>query len=123
MSLGKYEGGSLAFKPNKIITYVNEKEVVIVQSKLRFGIPVGNIKQILYGNGVSSQVGQATGNAVLSAGMKSQSGGNLTIAGIVWTHDTTKNGVVLRMDKGDFDQFMTALQTVTGLRAASTDAK
>jgi hypothetical protein len=118
MSFAKYEGGSLSLKPNKVTTYVNENEVVLVQGKQRFAIPVKAVAQVLDGNGVHARVGTATGTAIPTTGAK-----NLTVVGIVWTDGEKKNGVVLRVDKGDFPAFVSALETVTGLKAANADAK
>jgi hypothetical protein len=123
MSFARYEGGSLSLKQNKITTYVNENEVVLVQGKQRFAIPVRAVAEVLDGNAVPSRVGAATGSAVLTSGTKNQSAGNLTVVGIIWTNAEKKNGVVLRVDKGDFPAFVSALETVTGLKTTSTDAK
>lgn len=123
MSFARYEGGSLPLKLNKATTYVNENAIVVIQGKLRFAIPVKAVAQVLDGNGVQASVGAATGTAILTTGTKNQSAGNLTVVGIVWTDGEKKNGVVLRLDKGDFPAFVSALETVTGLKAASADAK
>jgi hypothetical protein len=123
MSLAKYEGGSLALKLNKVTTYVNEKEIVIVQNKTRFAIPVASIAEVSYGSAVAGHVGAAAGVAVVATTTKNQSAGNLTEAGIVWTADAKKTGVVLKVDKGDYQNFMGALLQVTGLKAVNTDAK
>lgn len=121
LSLGKYEGGSWSLKPNRLTTYVNEKEIVLVQNKQRMAIPVKAVTQVLYGNGAAAQVGQAIGNTGLGGGIKSSS--HPTLVGIVWTAGNTRNGIVLQMDKGDFDGCMNALQSVTGRQALNTDSK
>jgi hypothetical protein len=123
MSLAKYEGGSWALKPNKVTAYVNEKEIVVVQSKQRFAIPVKAVTEVSYGNAVHSRVGQATGITGLAAGTKNQSASNPTVVGIEWTAATGKSGIVLRVDKGDFSGCMQALETVTGLKAIDADVK
>lgn len=123
MSFARYEGGSLSLKQNKITTYVNENEVVLVQGKQRFAIPVKAVAEVLDGNAVPSRVGAATGSAVLATGAKNRSAGDLTVVGIVWKDAEKKNGVVLRVDKGDFPAFVSALETVTGLKATNTDVK
>lgn len=123
MSFARYEGGVFSLKPNKVTTYVNENEVVLVQGKQRFAIPVKAVAQVLDGDGVHSRVGTATGMVIPAAGTKNQSAGNLTDVGIVWTGGGKKNGVVLRLDKGDFPAFVSALETVTGLKATGADAK
>jgi hypothetical protein len=123
MSFARYEGGSFSLKQNKVTAYVNENEVVLVQGKQRFAIPVKAVAEILDGSGVQSRIGATTGVAVLTAGAKNQSAGNLTVVGIIWKDPEKKNGVVLRVDKGDFPTFVRALETVTGLKAANADAK
>jgi hypothetical protein len=123
MSFARYEGGSLPLKLNKATTYVNENAIVVIQGKQRFAIPVKAVVQVLDGNGVHASVGTATGTAILTTGTKNQSAGSLTVVGIVWTDGEKKNGIVLRLDKGDFPAFLSALETVTGLKATVTDAK
>ena len=122
LSQGKYETGTVGFKPARVTTYVNRQEVVIVQSKQRFGIPVKAVKAVWFGNGSPARVAAGTGNAGLAAGVKTQSG-SPTLVAIEWVGAATKGGVVLRLDKGDFDSFLSALQTVTGVKAASAEEK
>ncbi len=123
MSFVRYEGGSFPLKLAKATTYVNRKEVVMLQGKQRFAIPVKAVAEILEGNAVHARVSATTGNGILTAGMKNQSPGNLTVIGIVWTDPEKKNGIVLRVDKGDFAAFVSALESVTGLKAVNTDPK
>ena len=107
MSFARYEDGSFPLKQNKLTTYVNRAEVVLVQGKQRFAIPVKAIAEV------------ATGGAVLTTGTKNQSV-NLTVVRIVWL-EAKKNSVVLRVDKADFTPFVSALESVTGLKATNTD--
>lgn len=123
MSFARYEGGSFSLKVNKVTTYVNHSAVVLVQGKVRFAIPVKSIAEILDGNAVHARVGAATGNAILTTGMKNQSPGNLTLVGIIWKDADKKDGIVLRVDKGDFPTFLLALESVTGLKATNVDPK
>src|SRR5580700_1423809 len=123
MSFARYEGGSFSLKPNKLTTYVNQREIVLVQGKQRFAIPVKAVAAVLDGDAVHARVGAATGSAILSTGMKNQSAGNLTVVGIVWADPEKKAGVVLRLDKGDFPAFITALESVTGMKASYADPK
>ncbi len=123
MSFARYEGGSLSLKQNKLTTYVNQREIVLVQGKQRFAIPVKAVAAVLDGDAVNARVGAATSSAILSTGVKNQSAGNLTVVGIVWADPEKKNGVVLRLDKGDFPAFVAALESVTGLKATFADPK
>jgi hypothetical protein len=123
MSFARYEGGSLSLKQNKLTTYVNRREIVLVQGKQRFAIPVKAVAEILDGSAVHARVDAATGSAILTAGAKNQSAGNLTVVGIIWADPEKKNGVVLRVDKGDFPAFVSALENVTSLKTTNTDAK
>jgi hypothetical protein len=119
MSYSKYEGGSFSLKPNNVITYVNEKEVVVLHGKERFAIPVNAIAEVSDGSGVHARVGTATGSTVPNSNPKN----NQTVVGIIWKDGDKKDGVVLRVDKGDFAAFVSALQTVTGLKATDAGAK
>ncbi|MEI9971838.1 MAG: hypothetical protein WDO73_07160 [Ignavibacteriota bacterium] len=120
MSFARYEGGSFALKQNKLTTYVNRREVVLVQGKQRSAIPVKAVVEVLDGNAVHAQVGAATGSPVPASGTKNQSAGNMTVVGIVWTDADKKKGIVVRVDKGDFQAFVAALESVTGLTATNT---
>jgi hypothetical protein len=119
MSFSKYEGGNFALKPAKITTYVNESNIVLVQGKQRFAIPAKSVAEVLGGSGAYARVGVAMGATVTNSSPKN----NQTVVGIVWKDGDKKNGVVLRVDKGDFDTFLSALQNVTGMQAINTDAK
>jgi len=122
MSFAKYEGGSLSLKPNRVTTYVNQNEIVVIQGKQRFAIPVKAVAQVLDGNAAPASVGTATGLTIPTTAAKNQSA-NLTLVGIVWADADKKNGVVLRVDKGDFPTFVSALESVTGLKALNADGK
>lgn len=117
MSFARYEGGSLALKPNKVRTYVNRSEIVLIQGKQRFAISVKDVAEIVDGSGVSARVSKDTGAAAASTAKT----GNATVVGIVWSESAKKNGVVLRLDKGDFGAFVAALESVTGLRTIDSD--
>jgi hypothetical protein len=108
MSFGKYEGGSLAAKPTKVTLYVNESNVVVIEGKQRFAIPVKAIVEVVDGNTAHARVGTVTGATIANSSPKN----NQTVVGIVWKDGDKKNGVVVRLDKGDYDGFVSALQTV-----------
>ena len=117
MSFARYEGGSLSLKPNKVTTYVNRSEIVFIQGKQRFAIPVKGVAEILDGSGVGARVSKDAGVVAASPAKT----GNATVVGIVWSDAAKKNGVVLRLDKGDYGAFLAALESVTGLRTIDSD--
>jgi hypothetical protein len=66
----KYEGGSLPLSQHdKLETFVSKDQVVLVQGKQRFVIPVKNITEVSYGNDVHRRVGAAVGVAVVTLGI------------------------------------------------------
>src|SRR5260370_25763586 len=66
----KYEGGSLQLNQHdKLETFVSKDEVVLVQGKQRFVIPVKNITEVSYGNDVHRRVGAAVGVALVTFGI------------------------------------------------------
>jgi hypothetical protein len=66
----KYEGGSLPLNQHdKLETFVSKEEVVLVQGKQRFAIPVKNITEVSYGNDVHRRVGAAIGVAAVTLGI------------------------------------------------------
>src|SRR4051812_24674393 len=66
----KYEGGSLPLNQHdKLDTYVSKDELVLVQGKQRFVIPVKNITEVSYGNDVHRRVGAAVGVALVTFGI------------------------------------------------------
>jgi hypothetical protein len=117
MSFARYEGGGFALKPNKVTTYVNRSEIVLIQGKQRFAIPVKDVAEIVDGNRASARVSQDSGNPIASTAKT----GNPTVVGIVWSSSAKKDGVVLRLDKGDYAAFVSALESVTGLKTIDTD--
>jgi len=66
----KYEGGSLPLNlHDKLETYVSKEEVVVVQGKKRFVIPVKLITEVSYGNDVHRRVGAAVGVGIVTLGV------------------------------------------------------
>src|SRR3954454_15990362 len=66
----KYEGGSLPLNQHdKLETFVGKDEVVLLQGKQRFVIPVKNITEVSYGNDVHRRVGAAVGVALVTFGI------------------------------------------------------
>ena len=127
----KYEGGSLALDQHDgLKTYITKDEVVVVQGKQRFVIPVKNITEISYGNDVHRRVGAAVGVGIVSFGL-----GALMLlvktkkhyVGVIWTDknanngETSKGGVVFKVGKGEYRGFMSALEGVSGLKAVNAD--
>ena len=145
----KYEGGSLPLSQHdKLNTFVSKDEVVLVQGKKRFVIPVKDITEVSYGNDVHRRVGAAVGVAVLTLGV----GLMLLLVktkkhyvGIVWTDkpisteaakvavvattakgattDTAKKGgIVFKVGKGEYRGFMASIEGVAGIKAVNADA-
>ena len=118
MSFARYEGGSFSLKPAKVTTYVNRAEIVVIQGKQRFAIKVKDVAEVVDGASAGAHVSKSTENAVPAIGAKEA---GKTLVGIVWTDAGKKNGVVLRLDKGDFPAFVSALESVTGLKPIDSD--
>jgi len=145
----KYEGGSLSLNQHdKLDTFVSKDEVVLVQGKQRFVIPVKNITEVSYGNDVHRRVGLAAGVAVVTLGV----GALLLLVktkkhyvGIVWvdkptatqtantsavtqtakaatTETPNKGGVIFKVGKGDYRGFMASIEGVAGIKAVNADA-
>lgn len=110
MSLGKYAGGSWSIKPNRVAAYVNRKEIVLRQGKLRYAIPVKSVTDLVYGSAAQTR-----------ADVKNAAAGGPTDVAILWTAGSAKNAVAIKLDKGDFTNCMNALETVTGLKAVRAD--
>ena len=127
---------------HKLTVYVGRDEVVLLQGKLRFAVPVKNITEASYGNDVHRRVGAAVGVGLVTLGV----GALLLLVktkkhyvGIVWTDKLSaaetvgesgvaipvsagKGGVVFKVGKGDYRRFMTALEGMTGKQAVNADA-
>ena len=145
----KYEGGSLPLNQHDALkTFVSKDEVVLVQGKQRFVIPVKNITEVSYGNDVHRRVGAAVGVALVTFGI-----GALMLlvktkkhyVGLVWADKPTttetakaaavtetakaattempnKGGVVFKVGKGEYRGFMASLEGVAGVKAINADA-
>lgn len=118
MAPGKYQGGAWTIKPSRVSAYVNQKEVVLRQGKLRFAIPVKSVTALLYGKAAFSRADEGTSNL---AGGKSRTAGGQTDVGILWTAAAGKSAVLLTIDKSDFANFMNALESVTSLKATPAE--
>lgn len=130
----KYEGGSLQLNQhNSLKVYVAKDQVVMVQGKQRFMVPVASITEVSYGNDVHRRVGAAIGVGAVTLGL-----GALMLlvktkkhyVGMTWLDapnngsgngSESKGGVVFKVGKGDYRGFMTALEGVTGKKAVNAD--
>lgn len=124
----EYQGGSLPLSQyDTLNTFVNKDEVVLVQGKQRFVIPVKDITEVSYGNNVwepkteKRYVGivwaakpgaQAHSNAVLAT----------TTAAKGETGTANKGGIILKVGKGYYRGFMAAIQDVAGIKVVNADA-
>ena len=112
----EYQGGSLPLSQNdKLDTFVSKDEVVLVQGKQRFVIPVKDITEVSYANNVWEPTTEKRYFGIVwSAKRGAQANSNAATTG--------KGGIIFKVGKYDYRGFMAAMEGVAGIKTVNADA-
>lgn len=115
-----YAGGSLPLNHNKVRAALGKDEVVFMQGSRRIAVPVRNIREISCG----TEVRRRMGAWVLDVVPLMHLGESEThYVGVGWTGGggtTPRTQVLLKLNRGDYRDFLTALEQATGIKAVNT---
>jgi len=118
-----YEGGSLTLGGDKLKAAVGTDEVVFVHDKQRISVPAKDITRISRGSEVHRRFGAAVLDVIPWLRLSEV---EICRVGMTWMgrarngDGTSQVEVVLRMSKTDYDEFLTALERLTGMKAIDT---
>jgi len=99
-----YEGGSLPLNHNKVRATLGRNEVIFVQHGQRIAVPAKNITEI----SCSTEGRRRSAYYV----------------GVTWTTgsgSTAPAQVLLKLSRGEYHEFLAALEQLTGIKAVNTD--
>lgn len=94
-----YSGGSLPFHHNKILATLGQNEVILMQHGQRIAIPASSITEISY----------RTAHHYVGVEWSSAAG------------QTEKAEVLLKLSRGEYREFLAALEQITGIKAIDTN--
>lgn len=116
-----YAGGSLPLNHQKVRAALGKDEVVFMQGDSRIAVPASSIKEISFGTGVRRRLGAS----VLDVVPLMHLGESEThYIGVAWTSpsgNTARTQVLLRMGRGEYREFVSALEQLTGIKAIDTN--
>jgi len=116
-----YQGGSLALGHRKLTAVVEGDSVVLKQGRRAIAVPVKNIVEI----SCSTDVRRRMGAAVLDVVPMMRLGETESrYIGVTWTDNIAtghKTQVLFKLGKGQYREFLAALEHSTGMRAVDTN--
>src|SRR5260370_22413546 len=99
-----YEGGSLPLNHNKVRGTLGNDEVIFIQHGQRIAVPAKNITEISCGSEEHRHPAY--------------------YIGVAWTMgngSTAQAQVLLKLNRGEYHEFLAALERLTGLKAVNTN--
>jgi hypothetical protein len=116
-----YAGGSLPLDHHKVRATLGKDEVVFMQGDRRIAVPVRNITEISCGTEVRRRLGASVLDAVPMMHLgESES----RYVGVAWTGasgNTSRAQVLLKLSRGEYREFLAALEHATGIKAVDTN--
>jgi hypothetical protein len=116
-----YAGGSLPLNHHKVRAALGKDEVIFMQGGRRIAVPVKNITEISFG----TEVRRRLGASVLDVVPLMHLGESEThYVGVAWTGangNAARAQVLLRLSRGEYRDFLAALEQLTGIKAVDTN--
>jgi hypothetical protein len=116
-----YAGGSLPLEHNKIRAALGDDQVIFAQGGQRIAVPLKSITAISYGTEVRRRTGASVLDVVPLMHLGESAGYYI---GVAWTgpHGNSAHAqVLLKLSRGEYRDFLTALEQVTGIKAIDTN--
>jgi hypothetical protein len=119
----RYEGGTLPLSHDKVKATLGKEEVVFAQNRHRIVVPLKHITNISCGSEVRRRLGAAVLDIVPRVRLGEVQSHYI---GVSWMDSTQTSGrpgkveLLLKLDKADYENFLTALERSTGVKAVDT---
>jgi hypothetical protein len=116
-----YAGGSLPLDHHKVRAALGKDEVIFMQGGRRIAVPVKNITGISCGTDVRRRLGASVLDAVPLMHLGESADHYI---GVAWTGasgNTARAQVLLKLSRGEYRDFLAALEQVTGIKAVNTN--
>lgn len=119
-----YEGGTLPFDHSKVKATFSAEEVILVQHGHRVAVPAGSITEIDCATGVRRRLGAAVLDVVPYMHLGESENHYI---GVTWVNNaatgarTPKVEVLFKLNKSEYDTFLSGLERLTGKKAVDTN--
>lgn len=116
-----YAGGTLPLNQSRVRASIGKNEVIFMQHGYRIAVPVKNITDISCG----TEVHRRLGASVLDVVPLMHLGETEThYVGVAWSGSNggaARTQVLLKLSRGEYREFLAALEQLTGLKAVDTN--
>jgi len=118
-----YEGGTLPFNHSKVKATLGTDQVILVQHGRRIAVPAGSITEIACATGVHRRPGAAVLGVVpyMHLGESESHYIGVTWLNSAGTSATPKVEVLFRLNKSEYNAFLSGLERLTGKKAVDTN--
>jgi hypothetical protein len=116
-----YTGGSLPLSHDRLRAALGDNEVIFMQGDRRIAVPAKSITEISCGTEVRRRLGASVLDVVPLMHLgESES----YYVGVAWSGpegSASRAQVLLRLSRGEYRDFLTALEHLTGIKAVDTN--
>jgi len=116
-----YAGGSLPLDRHKVRAALGKDEVIFMQRGRRIAVPVKNITAISCGTEVRRRLGASVLDAVPLMHLGESENRYIGVAWTAASGDTARAQVLLKLNRGEYRDFLAALEQATGIKAVDTN--
>jgi len=116
-----YAGGSLPLNQSKVRAALDKDEVIFMQHGRRIAVPIKNITEISCGTEVHRRLGASVLDVVPLMHLGEIENHYI---GVAWTGangSTARAQVLLKLSRGEYREFLAALEQATGIKAVNTN--
>jgi len=116
-----YAGGSLPLNHHKVRAALGKDEVIFTQGGRRIAVPVKNITEISCGTEVRRRLGASVLDVVPLMHLGESADNYIGVAWSGANGNTAHAQVLLKLSRGEYRDFLAALEQATGLKAVNTN--
>ena len=116
-----YAGGSLPLDHNKVHAALGKDEVIFMQRGRRIAVPVKNITAISCGTEVRRRLGAAVLDEVPLMHLGESQDRYVVVAWTAAGGNSARAQVLLKLNRGEYRDFLAALEQATGIKAINTN--
>jgi len=116
-----YAGGSLPLDRHKVRAALGKDEVIFMQRGRRIAVPVKNITAISCGTEVRRRLGASVLDAVPLMHLGESENRYIGVAWTAASGNAARAQVLLKLNRGEYRDFLAALEQATGIKAVDTN--
>ncbi len=115
-----YAGGTLPLNQSRVRAAIGKNEVVFMQHGYRIAVPLKNITDISCGTEVHRRLGASVLDVVPLMHLGET---EYHYIGVAWSgnNGAARAQVLLKLSRGEYREFLAALEQLTGLKAINTN--